>query len=264
MQRGAHPSFQASRSAGARLDRGPQPGPPPGRARAGPERVAPSSSHHQAGGTATKGDRRARAYVIARACGVHGPATKGRPGLAMADFSQAICSAVSPSTDVWSMPTVVSTAARGASTTLVLSSRPPRPASRMAMSTFSSSKCRMASPVTRSKNVAGLPSASSTRSTASRPAMTPCSEIGTPLIRTRSLAEERCGEVNSPVRSPAASHALASFQLTLPLPFVPATWITGTARCGLSSPAMRLRVFLSPCLTRRNRFAEYKRCSAAE
>ena len=53
----------------------------------------------------------------------------------------------------------------------------------------------------------------------------------------RSSTRSRWGEVNSPVRYPAADSTAAMAAEVEPLPFVPATWTAGRPRCGLPSRA---------------------------
>ena len=53
------------------------------------------------------------------------------------------------------------------------------------------------------------------------------SETSAPARRIRSLKRTRCGEVKTWTRKPAASAMARRKAQVLPLPLVPATWITG-------------------------------------
>ena len=124
----------------------------------------------------------------------------------MPAFSPAMDSNVSPRNCMWSQPTLVITATSGV-TTLVLSSRPPMPVSRTAMSTASSRNHHSAKATPHSKKLACTGSkASRCRSTKST---TTCSGTGFPLIRNLSRKSLRWGEVCNPTFSPASCRMLA-------------------------------------------------------
>ena len=59
----------------------------------------------------------------------------------------------------------------------------------------------------------------------------------------RCSIRSRCGDVNRPVRYPAADNAAAIMADVEPLPFVPATWMTGILRSGepIASSSWRIR-----------------------
>ena len=71
----------------------------------------------------------ARSTITSQAAACCGPTTQGTPRLRMPAFSKAISARVSPRYCWWSMETGVMTVSRGRATTLVASSRPPRPTS---------------------------------------------------------------------------------------------------------------------------------------
>ena len=89
------------------------------------------------------------------------------------------------------------------------SSRAPIPASTTATSTGASAKTENAA-ATRASKKAGAASASDSCSavtagrTRSSASANPASPIGVPPIRIRSVHSSRWGDVNAPVRSPAA------------------------------------------------------------
>ena len=122
---------------------------------------------------------------------------------------------------MWSSETFVRTTT-GASSTLVASSRPPRPASTTATSTPASANEASAAAVSVSNWVAPVRSAAArTRPTAaSKSASAPSTWI-------RSLQPRTCGEVYAPVRSPSARSSAAIALVVVDLPFVPTTWIAG-------------------------------------
>ncbi len=80
------------------------------------------------------------------------PMTATRPGFQIPAFSRAMAPRSWPSTSSWSSATPVTTAT-SASTTLVASSRPPRPTSSTVASTPSSAKLRIPMTVSCSKKV---------------------------------------------------------------------------------------------------------------
>jgi len=82
--------------------------------------------------------------------------TNGTPGLRIPAFSAAIASIVSPRISVWSSPIDVITVTSGAST-LVQSSRPPRPTSTTAQLTLSCANQSNPSAVATSKKVRSFP-----------------------------------------------------------------------------------------------------------
>ena len=141
------------------------------------------------------------------------------------------------------------------STMLVASSRPPSPTSRMAISALRSAKWRNASAVSDSKKLGACGSSpvatsrcavSSTRKysranssseisrNAKAPGASSIASVGS-ATRIRSVARERCGEVYSAVRNPAAAQMLASVAAVLPLPLVPAIRTAGNSFCGSPS-----------------------------
>ena len=113
------------------------------------------------------------------------------------------------------------------------SSRPPRPTSTTARSTFARRNHDSAIAVAASKNVGhwGSPpartSASACRRTRAASSRSAGSPIGAPSTAKRSVIDTRWGEVYRPVRYPAARRALSSIAATEPLPLVPATMIAG-------------------------------------
>ena len=154
------------------------------------------------------------------------------PGLITPAFSAAMASMVSPRWAWWSSPMLVITAATGV-TTLVASSRPPRPTSTTARSTRARRNHDRAIAVAASKNVGGWvrpPARSSasvcpnTRAASSRSAG---SSIAAPSTAKRSVIDVRWGEVYRPARYPASRRALAIIAATEPLPLVPATMMAG-------------------------------------
>ena len=123
----------------------------------------------------------------------------------------------------------------GRSMTLVASSRPPRPTSRMQASAGVRAKARKATAVVdleeaRLDAVAGVEHFARARRRARS------SSISLPAIRMRSLKRTRCGLVNMWTVWPAASSAARRKAQVEPLPLVPATWKTGgSASCGRPS-----------------------------
>mmetsp|Transcript_39400 Transcript_39400/g.79564 ORF Transcript_39400/g.79564 Transcript_39400/m.79564 type:complete len:346 (-) Transcript_39400:458-1495(-) len=99
-----------------------------------------------------KGLPTSRARALSTLCGTRGPTTTGTPGFITPAFSSAISSTVSPRMRVWSSPMDVMTDTVGV-TTLVASSRPPKPTSRT--TTSAALKWWNASAVVNSKKVAG-------------------------------------------------------------------------------------------------------------
>ena len=135
---------------------------------------------------------RAASARSAASAGSDSPITKGTPGLAIPAFSRAICSSESPRYFMWSSAIWVTALTSGV-TTLVLSSRPPRPTSTTAISAPRAAKSASAMAVVISKKVALVSSASGRRcsvqvATASR-------VMGAPLTRIRSRNDTRWGEV---------------------------------------------------------------------
>ena len=51
--------------------------------------------------------------------------------------------------------------------------------------------------------------------------------MGAPSIAMRSVTSTRCGLLNRPTRRPSASRRASIMTAVLPLPLVPATWMTG-------------------------------------
>ena len=131
-----------------------------------------------------------------RAPGSVTPVMQGIPFFTMPAFSAAIFSRVFPRISVCSRPTFVMTEIKGRRT-FVASSRPPRPASMIATSTFFRAKWTNAIAVVASKNVACCFSICLRSSDVSW--TTSFFEIGRPLMRMRSVKSIRCGEVYSPV-----------------------------------------------------------------
>ena len=108
-------------------------------------------------------------------------------------------------------------------TILVESNLPPRPTSRTAASTFSSTKYSNAKAVVISKKV-GSSFQSFTRVLISLILLDiSLSEIGFPFTRMRSQNEMRCGDVKSPVFFPQCLKIESIKAHVEPLPFVPAT-----------------------------------------
>ena len=91
------------------------------------------------------------------------------------------------------MLTGVMTVRRGASITLVASSRPPRPTSSSVKSAWTRENARKAAAVVTSKKVIGR--SAFTRSTSASAAARSASEMSPPGRRMRSLNRARCGEV---------------------------------------------------------------------
>ena len=89
---------------------------------------------------------RARARTARRASSGSGPITVGRPSRSTPAFSPAIAASVRPRYTSWSKSMLTIAEAMG-STTLVASSRPPRPTSRTATSTRLRRKCAKAAAV---------------------------------------------------------------------------------------------------------------------
>jgi hypothetical protein len=137
-------------------------------------------------------------------------------------------------------------------TTFVESSRPPSPHSTTAHSTSRSAKIANAAAVTRSNQVAALagvlsaiacPRASSARS---RARARERSSRSAPSTRMRSWIRSTCGEVYRPVRSPAFDSAVATSELVVPLPFVPATWTARKRSVGLAQALEEIGGGLDP------------------
>ena len=156
------------------------------------------------------------------------PVTTGTHRLMMPAFSPAIAVSVSPRKAWWSIEIEVIAATAGR-TTFVASSLPPSPTSITARSAWLRLNSINPAAVSASNTVIGrlaLTCSSSAKVDASSPA-----DTRFPAIRKRSVTETRCGDVITWTRSPAASPIARMVAHVLPLPFVPATWITGGSRC---------------------------------
>ena len=68
------------------------------------------------------------------------------------------------------------------------------------------------------------------------------SPIGSPSIAMRSRSVVSSGLVYRPVRSPRSRSSDSMSRAVLDLPFVPAMWITGYARCGSPRTSTRSRI----------------------
>ena len=124
---------------------------------------------------------------------------------------------------MWSRSMAVSTETAGVMA-LVASSLPPRPVSQATTSTGASAKQEAARAVVSSKKVgAGSQPAVTFRSRVN-PSATAWRDTGSPSTRMRSRKLTRCGEVNKPLRLPAARLTASTIAHTEPLPLVPATW----------------------------------------
>ena len=130
--------------------------------------------------------------------------------------------------------------------TFVESSRPPMPTSTTATSTSRRAKWSNAIAVVISKNDGCTrPIVSRFRSTYST---TSRSEIVSPSTRMRSRKSFRWGDVNRPVRYPAADSAEAIRCDTEPLPLVPATCTLRKRRCGTPEASSSATMRSSPAL----------------
>ena len=217
---------------------------PPGQATASvPSGFSRTPSGNRASISGAPAARQAAATASAASPGPP-PQTSGTPGLATPAFSRAIAAGVSPRIAVWSSEMFVTAQATGRQT-FVASSRPPRPTSSTAIPQPVRAKCRNPQAVTHSKNVAaGAPprSARSAAASTSRARAANAAAPGSaPSTVNRSSTRYRCGEVNRPVRIPAAVSAAAVKWAVDPFPFVPAIWRAGTARCGSPSSASTAR-----------------------
>ncbi len=167
----------------------------------------------------------------------------------MPAFSAAICATVSPRISVCSRDIEVSTASSGFCTALVASSLPPSPVSSTAYFTWFLAKITMPMAKIYSKKVGcGSPrrSMAATALSTSKEASTnswrlqgckPSQPSSIPPIQNLSSISTRCGDVNSAIRLPAAKSTLARNAHTLPLPLLPATWMTWNRSCGFPSSA---------------------------
>ena len=170
--------------------------------------------------------------MTARAGGAVSVVTTTMPGLTIPAFSAATASRVSPRCSRWSSPIDVMIPAAGV-TTLVASSRPPRPTSTTATSTAARRNHDSATAVAASKNVGGWASppvrrsVSACRSTTAASSRSAASPMAPPSTVKRSVTDTRWGEVYRPARYPAARRAPSSIAATEPLPFVPATMMDG-------------------------------------
>ena len=165
---------------------------------------------------------RAARFSAARAAGICSTDTAGTPDLNTPAFSEAIFSTVLPNWWVWSRLMLVSPTTMGL-TTFVLSSRPPRPVSRIAMSTSMSTKCWNAKAVNISKKVGlDLLIFSICTEVLLIRRVSAARVIISPLIRIRSRMSIRCGEVYRPTLCPQALSIWASMVAVEPLPLVPA------------------------------------------
>ena len=135
--------------------------------------------------------------------------------------------------------------AAGGGITLVASPRPPNPTSSTHKSAGAAANIWKAAAVITSNNVMGSPAFMA--SICAIVAFSMASDTISPATRNRSLNRIRCGEVNTCTRHPAASPIARRKAQVLPLPLVPATWMTGgRRRSGLpslaSSPCRRSRL----------------------
>ncbi len=131
------------------------------------------------------------------------------------------------------------------SQTFVASNRPPSPTSITANPHPDRAKCRNPRAVPSSKNVAGAAPPASARAAAAATSVTSRTNVGSsgsaPSTVRRSSNRTRCGEVNSPHRTPQAVSPPATHDATVPFPLVPAICTAGTRRCGSSSSASSAR-----------------------
>ena len=146
-------------------------------------------------------------------------------------FSAAIFSRVSPSHCIWSRPMGVITHT-SAGTVVVASSLPPMPVSRTISSHSRRRNQRIASTNVISKNVGCVSIRSHNARSSVSIAAQGCSGISSPLTWIRSRKSMRCGEVKSPQRWPQARAMRSIIAQVLPLPLVPATWMTFTPCAG--------------------------------
>ncbi len=149
---------------------------------------------------------------------------------------------------MWSIPMGVITQT-SAGTAVVASNRPPMPVSSTISSQPLSRNQRIASTSVISKNVG----CTSIRSHIGRNSLSIAAQFSSGICRPftwmRSRKSIKCGEVNNPLRRPQARAMLSIIAQVLPLPLVPATWITcvpcgGNARYSFS----RCRAPSSPSL----------------
>src|SRR5882724_6376802 len=135
------------------------------------------------------------------------------------------------------------------STIFVASSLPPRPTSSTAKSTPTLAKYSNIMAVSISKKLGCHGSSPrSTRpaaaaSTRSNIMANSASLMGSPLICMRSFTRNKCGDVYSPTRYPAACAILASVAAVEPFPFVPAINTLCSRRCGLPNAWASLRMW---------------------
>jgi len=84
--------------------------------------------------------------------------------------------------------------------------------------------------------------------TCSNAAANRLASTGRPATWMRSVGSARCGDVNSPVRYPAARSPDSIIAQVEPLPLVPATCTIRQACCGLPSDSSRTPIRSSPSL----------------
>ncbi len=172
------------------------------------------------------------------------------PSRSIPAFSRAIAAIVGPSHSMWSSEMSVTIEISG-STTFVASNRPPIPTSSTAICTLLSAKYRNASAVSISKKlgICGsrpvLTSRSAVSETRKKSRAKSASAISSRPTRIRSFGRSRCGDVYSPVRSPASVKIEASVAAVEPFPFVPAISTAGKRRSGWPSALSRIRTSLS-------------------
>ena len=134
---------------------------------------------------------------------------------------------------------------------LVESNLPPSPTSTTAASTFASAKAANARTVIYSKNDGydalseGLKMPSATLRSACIRLKISARESSSRFIWTLSPKFTKCGDVNMPVFNPCARKMRSSIAQTEPLPFVPATCMTGYFRCGFPNASANFAILSS-------------------
>ena len=193
--------------------------------------------------------RAAVARITRRAEACVAPLTTGTPRLMIPAFSAAIFAIELPRMAMWSRLMLVITVSSGRQR-FVASSRPPRPVSSTATSTFARAKWRKATQVSSSNQVgprvprraAARSSRSATGITVSKAAVSARASIGRPSISIRSSRAWTWGERYRPTRRPPALSMPAIMATVDPFPFVPATCTTGTCSCGDPTASSNRRI----------------------
>ena len=171
-------------------------------------------------------------FMTERASSFWGAETTLQPSLMMPAFSPAISERVWPRKASWSMEMGVSTAASGQGMTLVESSRPPMPASRITTLHFFLRKYKMAAAVSSSNSV-GRPGPSFSRGRAASRISSVMRARSSSLISLVPSGEQIriCsvylwiqGEEKTPQERPEEARMEERKAQTEPLPLVPATW----------------------------------------